>query len=105
MNAALLPGLSPDDLSRIIEVFRRHPAVSAVKLFGSRAKGTHRPYSDVDLAVFGNLDLLAVEAIALDLEDLLLPYRFDLVTMARLEHEGLREHIKRVGVTIFGNQA
>jgi hypothetical protein len=43
------------------------------------------------------------EAIALDLEDLLLPYKFDVVPMAHLEHAALREHIERVGITIFEN--
>ena len=42
------------------------------------------------------------EAIALDLEDLLLPYKFDVVPMAYLEHAALREHIERVGIVIFG---
>ncbi|HTG45994.1 MAG TPA: nucleotidyltransferase domain-containing protein, partial [Verrucomicrobiae bacterium] len=37
----------------LIEVFRRHPEVTRVILFGSRAKGTHRPSSDVDLALTG----------------------------------------------------
>jgi predicted nucleotidyltransferase len=101
MNADLTPPLPPEELRQVLEVFRRYPAVSAVKLFGSRAKGTHRPYSDVDLAVFGPLGPLEGEAIALDLEDLLLPYKFDVVPMAHLEHAALREHIERVGITIF----
>ena len=101
MNANLTPPLPPEELRQVVAVFRRHPAIAAVKLFGSRAKGTHRPYSDVDLAVFGPLGPLEGEAIALDLEDLLLPYKFDVVPMAHLEHAALREHIERVGITIF----
>jgi len=101
MNANLTPPLPPEELRQVLEVFRRYPAITIVKLFGSRAKGTHRPYSDVDLAVFGPLGPLEGEAIALDLEDLLLPYKFDVVPMAQLEHAALREHIERVGITIF----
>lgn len=102
MNAELRPALPPQEILQVVEVFRRHPAVTAVKLFGSRAKGTHRPYSDVDLAVYGPLSLLDGEAIALDLEDLLLPYKFDIVVMAQLEHSALREHIERVGILVHG---
>ena len=101
MNAERHPALPAEELLQIVEVFRRHPAITGVKLFGSRAKGTHRPYSDVDLAVFGPLGPLDGEAVALDLEDLLLPYKFDVVPMAHLEHTALREHIERVGITIF----
>ena len=102
MNAVRLPGLPDEDLRQVVDVLRRHPAITGVKLFGSRAKGTHRPYSDVDLAVYGPLAPLDGEAVVLDLEDLLLPYRFDVVPMAHLEHAALREHIERVGITFFG---
>lgn len=102
MNAQPTPALPAEELRQMVEVFRRHPAVTGVKLFGSRAKGTHRPYSDVDLAVYGPLGPLDGEAVALDLEDLLLPYRFDVVPMAHLEQAALRDHIERVGIPIFG---
>ena len=36
---------------RITAALLRHPGVEAVILFGSRAKGTHRPGSDIDLAL------------------------------------------------------
>ncbi|HEY5769826.1 MAG TPA: nucleotidyltransferase domain-containing protein [Terrimicrobium sp.] len=46
-------GLTPDELTLVAGVFRRHPEIRSVKLFGSRAKGTHTPHSDVDLALWG----------------------------------------------------
>ena len=96
-------GAVPEGVAKsICEILGRHPNVRRAILFGSRAKGTHRPYSDVDLAIFGPLGPLDGEAIALDLEDLLLPYKFDVVPMAQLEHAALREHIERVGIVIFG---
>ena len=36
--------------------------VEVALLFGSRARGDHRPDSDVDLAVLGNVDRLALAA-------------------------------------------
>jgi predicted nucleotidyltransferase len=47
-----------------------------VKLFGSRAKGTHSRHSDIDLAVLGKVDALQVEALAAELDELPLPNRF-----------------------------
>lgn len=34
-------------------LFRQHPDIEQVWLYGSRAKGTNQPGSDVDLAIVG----------------------------------------------------
>lgn len=62
--------LSPAELALPAEVFASHPEISAVTLFGSRAKGTQTPHSDVDLALHGEIDALGAEAIAADLDEL-----------------------------------
>lgn len=100
MNA-FAHGLSDEALRMITAVFREHPEVSLVKVFGSRAKGTHAPQSDIDLAAWGELDPLRAEAIASDLEDLPLPNRFDVQAFDHIAHEPLREHIERVGIAIY----
>jgi hypothetical protein len=45
--------------------------VVAVVLGGSRARGTHRPDSDIDLGLYyrGDLDMLALRALADDVAD------------------------------------
>ena len=70
------PALTEGELEMIAGVFRRHPEIIAAKLFGSRAKDTHTPRSDVDLAIWGDVDALRAEAISADLDELPLPYRF-----------------------------
>jgi predicted nucleotidyltransferase len=95
-------GLSPRELDLIRGVLIRHPAVTGAVLFGSRAKGTASPASDVDLALEGIDDPLQAEAIAGELEELPLPYRFDVKALSAIRHEALREHIARVGVRIHG---
>ena len=48
-------------------VIARHPRVSEAWLFGSRAMGTHRPESDIDIALYGDVDeLLAARVAKLD---------------------------------------
>ena len=69
--------LTEHELSLMTRVFHGHPELAAVKLFGSRAKGTHTPTSDVDLAIWGEVDEIGAEAIAAELDELPLPYRFD----------------------------
>lgn len=95
------PPLDEHERALVRDVFRRHPAVSAAILFGSRAKGTHAACSDVDLAVVGDVTPLEAEAIAGELEELPLPYRFDVQPLARISHPPLREHIDRVGICIY----
>jgi uncharacterized protein len=69
--------MTPHELNLLAGVFRRHPEVRWVRLFGSRAKGTHAPHSDVDLAVWGDVDAVRAESIAAELDELPLPYRFE----------------------------
>lgn len=95
------PALLPAELEAIQSVFRRHPEVTKVKLFGSRAKGSHLPASDVDLALWGDVDALAAQAIAAELDELPLPYRYDVLAFASIELPALREHIERVGILVF----
>ncbi len=98
MNA---PPLTPSELALLRGVFLRHPEIAAVKLFGSRAKGIHAPHSDIDLAVWGEVDDLQAEAIAAELDELPLPYRYDVKPFATITLRPLREHIERVGIPLF----
>ena len=95
-------GLSERELALIRGVLARHPGVTGALLFGSRAKGTAAPASDIDLALEGIDDPLRAEAIASELEELPLPYRFDVKALAAIQHQPLREHVARVGVRIYG---
>jgi predicted nucleotidyltransferase len=94
-------GLIPHELRLVADVFQRHPEVRSVKLFGSRAKGTNAPYSDVDLAVWGDVDAIRAESIAAELDELPLPYRFEVMPFESIKLRSLREHIERVGITIY----
>ncbi len=96
-----LPSLSPHEIKLIHCIFERHPEVTEVKLFGSRAKGTHSPSSDIDLAVSGKIDDLKAEAISAELDELPLPYHFDVLAFDVIEHNSLREHIERVGLPLY----
>lgn len=95
------PPLKPAELEMVRAVFRHHPEVTTVTLFGSRAKGTHSGHSDVDLVVTGEVDPLRAEAIAAELDELPLPYRFEVQSMDHLQHRPLLEHIQRVGIVIY----
>ncbi len=95
-------GLSPKTIHALEGVFKQFDAIDKVVLYGSRALGTHKPGSDIDLALFGSEitpDLTASIAILID--DLLLPYTLDLTAYALIDNDALREHIDRVGIELF----
>ncbi len=95
------PGLTELEVGLLGRVFGAHPEVRAVRLFGSRAKGTHKPWSDVDLALSGELNELGAAAIAAELDELPLPYLFDVVVFEQVRLPALHEHIERVGWLIY----
>ena len=94
------PPLAQRELELLRGVFRRHPEVTAVRIFGSRAKGNHTPSSDIDLAVWGDVDDLRAEAIAAELEELPLPYHYDVKPFEGIKLRTLRDHIERVGILL-----
>lgn len=95
-------GLSDTTVERIREVLTHHPEVEKAMLYGSRAKGTHHPGSDIDLTLLGRrLDHTLFTRIENELDDLLLPHRIDLSLLETLTHPALLDHIGRVGVTFY----
>ena len=91
-------GLKPDVINRINSVFSGYPNIEQVIIYGSRAKGTYRNGSDIDLALRGT-QLTASELITAEtqLDELLLPYKIDLCLFDSIQNPDLIEHIKRVG--------
>jgi len=57
--------------------------------------------SDIDLALVGIEDGMQAAAIAEELEELPLPYRFDVKLRSAITHPPLEEHIWRVGITLY----
>jgi predicted nucleotidyltransferase len=94
-------GLNKQELTKILSVFNRHPEIIRVMIFGSRAKGTSRPNSDIDFAVDGISGDLQVESLAMELDELSLPYKFEVKSIATISNRALRGHIERIGVTIY----
>ncbi|MCR4315429.1 MAG: nucleotidyltransferase domain-containing protein [Planctomycetes bacterium] len=98
-------GLNDHERELILDVLRAHPEVTGAIVFGSRAKGNYRTQSDVDIALFGNVSALRAEAISSEMDDLPLPYKFDVKSFDEIKLPELREHIARVGIVIYGEVA
>ena len=95
-------GLPPATLEAIRRILAEVPAVKKAVIYGSRAKGTYRPGSDIDLTLFGDgLDVDILGRIATRLHESPIPYQVDLSIFELIDHAGLREHIQRVGQPFY----
>jgi predicted nucleotidyltransferase len=99
-------GLSEQNIAQIQQVLGKFPEIKQAILYGSRAKGNYKIGSDIDLTLIGeNINLQIINKIDLALDDLLLPYFFDISNFKQIENTDLLEHINRVGKPLFQKKA
>jgi predicted nucleotidyltransferase len=95
-------GLDLLALNKIRSVFSRYPQIIDVVLYGSRAKGNYREGSDIDLTIHAPaLSTNELLKITNELDDLMLPYKFDLSLYHQIEDPDFIEHIQRVGFSFI----
>ncbi|MDQ7076085.1 MAG: nucleotidyltransferase domain-containing protein [Gammaproteobacteria bacterium] len=95
-------GLPAKSIEKIQHVFSHYSEIQQVILYGSRAKGTYRRGSDIDMTVMGDeLSGAALLQLEVELDDLLLPYKIDLSLFRQISNVALKEHIERVGVEFY----
>jgi predicted nucleotidyltransferase len=102
MTRRLAVDLSAEHRRLVLDILRANlPPNTKVWLFGSRATGRARPYSDLDLAIDVDrpmtLDELAILGEAFSESDL--PYRVDLVDWHNID-DRWRQTITRERVTL-----
>jgi predicted nucleotidyltransferase len=98
-------GLNKESIEKIIGIFAQYDQIETVILYGSRAKGNYKPGSDIDLTLKGKgLNLHILNKISLELDDLLLPYMFDLSIYHHIKQNDLIDHILRVGKVFYKNE-
>jgi len=95
-------GLKENIIQRIQSVLSNFPEIEEATLYGSRAKGNYKNGSDIDLTLKGkNVTLLILGKVDEQLDDLLLPYTFDLSVYHQINSPELLEHMNRVGKLFF----
>ncbi|QEC52161.1 nucleotidyltransferase domain-containing protein [Anseongella ginsenosidimutans] len=95
-------GLSTSTIDRINAVLTSFTCVREATIYGSRAKGTYRAASDIDLTLKGEgLTPALVNKTSLRLDELALPYMIDLSMYERIRTPELVEHINRVGKVFY----
>lgn len=97
-----LDGLPSGMADQIRNALKRYPDVKQALLFGSRALGTHRPNSDIDLCLDAPaMSFAAYLKLAALLDELVLPYSLDLVLKHQVDNPDFLEHIQRVGRVVY----
>lgn len=98
-------GLKKETIDKINSIFSKYPQVEEAILYGSRAKGDYKNGSDIDLTLQGKgLNLSLVNKISLEIDDLSLPYSFDISILDQISSPDLIDHIKRRGVIFYAAQ-
>lgn len=99
-----VPDLSPTVMAKLSRIFATYPELTEVRLFGSRATGKAKAYSDIDLATHGIVDDSRLGRLALDLEDLDIPQTCDLKAYESISSAPLKRHIDTFGMIIYSKQ-
>ena len=96
-------GLKTETIEKIRAVLAGFEQIRTATLYGSRAIGNYQPGSDIDLTLttFENLPASFLNRVATALDDLDLPYTFDVSLLAQIDNDNLRDHISRVGVEFY----
>jgi predicted nucleotidyltransferase len=97
--------ISDNLVKKIIDVLTSYKKLEKIVIFGSRAKGSSKAASDIDIAVFGrdwtDTDInLAKHRIE---ETIKTPLKFDLLNYFSLSKEKLKKDIMEHGKVIYGN--
>ena len=95
-------GLTKEDIGRINRIFSKFNRIEKVLIYGSRAMGNYKPASDIDLTLVGkNIDLDLQLEIEFQLDDLMLPYKFDISIYDQLTNPDFKNHINRNGKEFY----
>lgn len=81
-------GLNDHVIAQINKQFEKFPFIEKAIIYGSRAKENYKEGSDIDLCLMGNdIDLSSIHKVEIALDDLYLPYTFDLSSYSLLENQ------------------
>ncbi|HBV00813.1 MAG TPA: DNA polymerase III subunit beta [Candidatus Taylorbacteria bacterium] len=97
-------GLDEETLNTIEDAIKPFPEIEQAIVYGSRAMGNFKPYSDIDMALKGNrLTSRTVNALHAFLNDGAprFPYKVDVLNYHEIVDDGLKKHIDQYGKILF----
>lgn len=97
-------GLDEETLNTLEDAIKPFPEIEEAIIYGSRAMGNFKPYSDIDIALKGEkLTERAVNALFTFLNHAAprFPYKVDVLNYHELSNEELKKHIDEYGQALF----
>lgn len=95
-------GITKKSYEKLQGLFAAAPQIERVVIYGSRAMGTYKNGSDIDLTIFGEgLDFSFLTEMMGKVENLDLPYTVDLSIFNLIDNQELTDHILRVGKDFY----
>jgi predicted nucleotidyltransferase len=98
-------GLKDNEINALREALASIPEVEEAIIYGSRARGTNKLASDIDITLKGkSLTYLQLALLDAKIDDLYLPYFVDLSLFSMLKNEDLIDSIVREGKVLYRNE-
>ena len=98
-------GLKDNEINALREALASIPEVEEAIIYGSRARGTNKLASDIDITLKGkSLTYLQLALLDAKIDDLYLPYFVDLSLFSMLRNEDLIDNIVREGKVLYRNE-
>lgn len=95
-------GLKESEILALKDILASFPEVEEAVIYGSRARGTNRRSSDIDMTLKGDdLTYLQLALIDSKIDDLLMPYFVDISLYRMLNDIDLLESINREGKIFY----
>ena len=102
MQTTIDHGLIPSQVQKIKSIVSQSaPEAERVALFGSRANGTYKNYSDIDLVIYGDMDRATINRLSTLFLESNLPYKVDVVAYKLVSYPPLKQHIDDHNKTLF----
>ncbi|MDK2821769.1 MAG: uncharacterized protein PWP31_1734 [Clostridia bacterium] len=93
-------GINRRILEEIICILSKDKNIVSAYIFGSRARGDFKDYSDIDIALFVE-DENRSSTVAVDINEINCIYKFDIVIVKESTNKELLNNIRRDGVKIY----
>ena len=95
-------GLTQRARKLLCDLFANDPQIERAIVYGSRAKGSYRRGSDIDITLDApSMDLDSFLRLSTAIDDLMLPWNVDLSLLSHIDNPSLLQHIARVGKPLW----
>jgi predicted nucleotidyltransferase len=95
-------GLKDEYITILKMIFQKYPSIEEVVIYGSRAKGSFKERSDLDLIIKNSkIERYTISDVLFDIDESDFPFMVDLQDFELIKNKKLIEHIERVGKPFY----